>query len=134
MPTDQEHLAHREWLGYVQPVGLVVSIPALLSAQAQVNRNIAADYQRFLAYLPRDRHDNVMAEIPDFRLFTQQVLGWEAVDLIPLPDVSTLPEDLAELEVVLKEDRRRPAPERGCWPTPQRRLAHRAISLGDRVS
>ena len=103
MAKDPEQLAHLEWLGYVQPVGLVVSIPALLSAQAQVNRNIAPDHQRFLSCLPRDRRDNVIAEIRDFRQFTQQVLGWEAEDLIPIPDVSTLPDDLTELEVVLPE-------------------------------
>ena len=34
MAKDPEQLAHQEWLGYVQPVGLVVSIPALLAAQA----------------------------------------------------------------------------------------------------
>src|SRR5688572_4216289 len=103
MHKDQEQLAHLEWLGYVQPVGLVVSIPALLSAQAQLNRNIAPEHQRFLSCLPRDRRDNVIAEIRSFPAFTQQVLGWEAEDLIPVPDVSTLPGDLAELEVVLPE-------------------------------
>jgi hypothetical protein len=45
----------------------------------------------------------VIAEIHDFRLFTQQVLAWEAADLIPLPNVSTLPDDLTELEVALPE-------------------------------
>jgi len=103
MPKDQEQLAHLEWLGYVQPVGLVVSIPALLNAQAQVNRNIAPEHQRFLSYLPRDRRDDVIAEIRSVPAFTQQVLGWEAADLIPIPNVSTLPEDLAALEVVLPE-------------------------------
>ena len=34
MANDPELLAHQEWLGYVQPVGLVVSPPALLAAQA----------------------------------------------------------------------------------------------------
>ena len=51
MAKDPEARAHQEWLGYVQPVGLVVSIPALMSAQAHVNRNIAADHQRFLGCL-----------------------------------------------------------------------------------
>jgi hypothetical protein len=32
MARDPEAIAHQEWLGYVQPVGLVVSIPALLAA------------------------------------------------------------------------------------------------------
>ena len=53
MARDPETLAHQEWLGYVQQTGLVVSIPALLAAQAFVNRNIAPDQQRFLAFLPR---------------------------------------------------------------------------------
>ena len=44
MAKDPEQLAHQQWLGYVQPVGLVVSIPALLAAQAQVNRNIATEH------------------------------------------------------------------------------------------
>ncbi len=54
MARDPEQLAHQQWLGYVQPVGLVVSIPALLAAQAHVNRNIAPEHQQFLALpLPR---------------------------------------------------------------------------------
>ena len=32
MAKDPAILAHQEWLGYVQPAGLVVSIPALLDA------------------------------------------------------------------------------------------------------
>ncbi len=103
MAKDPEQLAHLEWLGYVQPVGLVVSMPALQAAQAHVNRHIAPDHQRFLSCLPRDRNDDVVAEMRDFPEFTQQVLGWEAADLEPVPDVSTLPEDLTGLEVVLPE-------------------------------
>ena len=38
MAKDPEQLAHQQWLGYVQPVGLVVSIPALLAADAHPNR------------------------------------------------------------------------------------------------
>ena len=59
MAHDPEHLAHLEWLGYVQPVGVVVSIPALLAAQAQINRHIAPDQQRLLTCLPRDTDDNL---------------------------------------------------------------------------
>lgn len=100
---DTEYLAHREWLGYVQPVGLVVSIPALLAAQAHLNRHIAPEQQRFLACLPRERSDDVIPEIRDFAEFTQTVLEWEPADLVALPEVVTLPEDLAALEVVLPE-------------------------------
>lgn len=81
-----EYRAHQEWLGYVQPVGLVVSIPALLQAQAYVNKNIAPQHQQFLALLPRDRQDSAVPEIPDFASFTRQVFGWEASDLVAAPE------------------------------------------------
>ena len=103
MAHDPEHLAHLEWLGYVQPVGVVVSIPALLAAQAHINRHIAPDHQRFLDCLPRDTHDAILPEIHDFAGFAQHVLGWEPTDLLPIPETTTLPEDLAALEVTLPE-------------------------------
>jgi hypothetical protein len=103
MAKDTEHFAHQEWIGFVQPVGLVVSAPALLAAQAQVNRNIAGEHARFLACLPRDADGELIAEIRDLAEFTQAVLGWDAADLMPVPDSATLPEDLASLEVVLPE-------------------------------
>ena len=84
MARDPETLAHLEWLGYVQPVGLVVSIPALLAAQAHVNRNIAPDHQRFLACLPRDKGNEVIPEIPDFAEFTCSVLGWQRATWSPV--------------------------------------------------
>jgi hypothetical protein len=52
MAKDPAVLNHQEWLGYVQPVGLVVSIPALLQANAFLNRNFGPEHQRFLAALP----------------------------------------------------------------------------------
>ena len=48
MPRDPELLAHQEWLGYLQPVGLVVSPPALVAAQAFPSKNIIPDHTRFL--------------------------------------------------------------------------------------
>ena len=76
MARDPETYTHQEWLGYVQQSGLVVSIPALLAAQAFVNRNIAPDQQRFLAFLPRDKNDEIIPEIRDFPAFAEKVLGW----------------------------------------------------------
>ena len=98
MPRDPEQLAHQQWLGYVQPVGLVVSIPALLAAQAQVNRNIAAEHQQFLACLCRGKRDELIPEIHDFPGFTQKVLGWESADLV---DLGSDPEAMKSLEVTL---------------------------------
>src|SRR2546422_10576792 len=103
MAKDPEQLAHQEWLGYVQPVGLVVSIPALLAAQAYVNRNIVPDHQRFLSCLPRDKNDEIVSEIHDLAAFAQIVLGWEPGDLVRLPADSALPEEFSSLEIVLPE-------------------------------
>jgi hypothetical protein len=82
---DPETFAHQQWLGYAQPIGLVVSIPALLAAQAHINRNIIPDHQRFLDCLPRDAHDELIPELRDFAEFTRQVLGWRAGDLEAVP-------------------------------------------------
>jgi len=103
MAKDTEHFAHQEWIGFVQPVGLVVSAPALLAAQAHVNRNIASEHARFLACLPRTADGELIAEIRDLNEFTQAVLGWDAADLSPVPDSATLPADLAGLEAILPE-------------------------------
>ncbi len=98
MAKDPEVIDHQHWIGYVQPVGLVVSIPALIQAQAYVNRNIAPDHQRFLGCLPED--DKSPPAISDFAHFTQEVLGWEPADLI---DFSGDGQDLQSLEVSLPE-------------------------------
>jgi len=103
MAKDPEHLAHLEWIGYVQPVGLVVSVPGLLAAQAHANRNIAPEHQRFLACLPRDKEGQVIPDLRDFTAFTQSVLGWEKGDLTPFPTNGELPSDLAQLEAHLAE-------------------------------
>jgi hypothetical protein len=94
MARDPETLAHLEWLGYVQPVGLVVSVPALLAAQAQVGRLSPTDHQTFLSCLPTTKGDEVVPEIRDLREFVQTALGWQATDLQEPP---------ASLEVALPE-------------------------------
>jgi|SRR5713226_2553841 len=100
MARDPETQAHQEWLGYVQPVGLVVSIPALVSAQAYVNRNIIPDHQRLLSCLPRDKSEEPIPEIRDFAEFVHTVLGWRESDM-----EAVVPGDpqYAGLEVTLPE-------------------------------
>ncbi|TVS15390.1 MAG: hypothetical protein EA424_16245, partial [Planctomycetaceae bacterium] len=85
MAKTAEELAHQEWLGYVQPVGLVVSTPAMLQAQCYVNKNIMAEHACLLSCLPRE-NDQPVLEIGDLAEFTQKVLGWEAEDLVDLSD------------------------------------------------
>ncbi len=102
MARDPEALAHQEWLGYVQPVGLVVSIPALLAGGAHVNRNIAPDHQRFLDCLPRDAQGEAVAEIRDFSEFARTVLGWENDDLISCEKMEALEVPLPEYNETLR--------------------------------
>ena len=103
MAKDIETLAHQEWLGYVQPVGLVVSIPALLAAQAHVNRNIAPDHQRFLACLPSDKHDEIIPEIPTLPISLNMCsAGMRATSWRYLKS-ETLPVELTSLEIALPE-------------------------------
>jgi hypothetical protein len=101
MARSTEELAHLEWLGYVQPVGLVVSIPALLEAQCHVNRNIMGLHGRFLECLPRDAKGELLPELRDLWALTQRVLDWRASDLVPVPPRGELPESMRNLEVVL---------------------------------
>src|SRR5579864_2159475 len=99
MPKDPAILAHQEWLGYVQPTGLVVSIPALVDASAFLNRNYGSDHQRFLSALPQDADHEVVPEIPDFVQFARDVLNWDASLLYGSPDADPIP---VELEVNLE--------------------------------
>lgn len=85
MPKSPEELAHQEWLGYVQPVGLVVSTPAMLQAQCYVNKNIMAEHACLLSCLARE-NDQPIPEIDDLAEFTQKVLDWEAADFVELSD------------------------------------------------
>lgn len=103
MAKSPEEHAHSEWIGYVQPVGLVVSVPAMLEAQCYVNKNIMGQHARFLGCLPRDKSDGIIPEIRDLPEFTQKVLGWEAEDLKEVPQRVALTGDMASLEVVLPQ-------------------------------
>lgn len=101
MAKSAEQLAHEEWIGYVQPVGVVVSVPAMLEAQCYVNKNISAEHTRFLNCLSRDKKGEIVPEIRDLAEFMQKVLGWEPDDVKEVPQRTTLSGDMAALEVVL---------------------------------
>ena len=80
MPAqDPNTRAHLEWLGFIQPNGLVVSAPALVKAGAILNRQ-DAEGQGLLAGCV-DQRAVVPARNPepyvrDFRDFASAVLGW----------------------------------------------------------
>ena len=77
--SDPNTRAHLEWLGFIQPHGLVVSPPALLKAGAFVNRQ-DTHRQALLAGCADERElapgGNPQQCIRDFREFAAAVLGW----------------------------------------------------------
>jgi hypothetical protein len=103
MVKSPEEYAHLEWLGYVQPIGLIVSVPAMLEAQCYINKNIIGEHARFIEWLPRDEKDQIIPEITDFYAFAQKCLEWEAADLKEVPKKVGLPAEMASLEVFLPQ-------------------------------
>ncbi len=81
MAYDPTALSHQEWIGYVQPVGVVVSTPALLEAGAAINRNSVPLHREFLAVLPQDGEGNAVPKLTDFPRFAIEVLKWRPDDL-----------------------------------------------------
>lgn len=113
MADDPELRAHREWLGYLQPVGVVVSPPALTQAQAHVNRNVAARQAEFAAHvvdLAVDDGPDVQV-LPDVAVMLRDVMGWSDADLVPGSDAGDLEVVLPEYNDVLRPDFAVPEPE-----------------------
>src|SRR3989442_8791419 len=76
---DPEILAHLEWIGFVRPIGLVVSAPALGRAGAILDRR-DTEGQRLLRACVEERafdpKEGPVPYLPDFRAFAESVLGW----------------------------------------------------------
>ncbi|MGB3193072.1 MAG: DNA methyltransferase [Limnoraphis sp.] len=91
MASDRELYQHKEWLGLLQPVGLVVSPSALNKHQAEVNRYRAISLQPRLqgvvstAAVP-GRIPADTAWLEDFPAFAEQVLEWLPSDLQTPPE------------------------------------------------
>ena len=64
-----EEYNHSLWLGYVQPVGLVVSIPALLDGGAHLDTNYLPKHQSYAAAWETTK---------GFPAFAEAFLGWPA--------------------------------------------------------
>ena len=80
MPAPDPHTrAHLEWLGFIQPNGLVVSAPALVKAGAILNRHDVEGQELLDAWLnQRDGSPARTREgcLQDFHAFAKTVLGW----------------------------------------------------------
>ncbi len=92
MATDPILLAHKQWLGYLQPVGLVVSPHALVAAQAVVPEHVSDIQTRVVALTRRQGEPTVLRDLP---AFTRDVLGWRPTDLAGGPGGPPLPDSLA---------------------------------------
>jgi hypothetical protein len=83
MASDPNTNAHREWLGLIQPTGLVVSASALTSAGAVLERDDRDGQVRLRACVV-ERALTASGEpeplIADFREFAARVLGWSFSD------------------------------------------------------
>ena len=90
--------AHQEWLGFVQPVGLVVAPTVMIDAQVVPDRNISGHHQRLVELLEKEEGDTTIRwHAPDVKALFLDYLEWENNDLI---DASAHRE---ELEVALPE-------------------------------
>lgn len=90
MPPDPALRAHQEWLGYIQPVGLVVSPAALVAAGCVPDRNVSAQQETLRGLLSGDP-----PRLEDFPLFTRDFLGWQESDLAGASGGPPLPESLS---------------------------------------
>ena len=71
---DPQILRHLEWIGFVQPSGLVVSAPALVRAGAILDRQDAEGQRRLRECV--EGIDEPEPWLPDFETFTKSVLEW----------------------------------------------------------
>src|SRR5579884_711302 len=125
MSIDPEYRWHQEWLGFLQPEGLVVSPPALCAAQAHVNRNIAPTQQVLMDLVRAEKvpagHDRRRADqpvIPDLCDFCVKFLGWQPSDLVGVTDEipESLQVGLSEYGETLRPDYAAPDPDnQGKW-------------------
>src|SRR5262245_53639070 len=94
--------AHQDWLGFLQPEGLVVAPTALVEAQTFVDTNVADAHAAFLRHVhdfASIAHPEKVPAILDFPVFARDVLGWPADRIIR----SNLPEPyLANEREILK--------------------------------
>ena len=76
---DPQVLAHRDWINFVQPTGLVVSAPALVRAGAILDSR-DAEGQRLLRACVEEREFDAkkgpVLYVPNFGVFAESVLGW----------------------------------------------------------
>lgn len=94
--------AHQEWIGFVQPVGLVVAPTVMVDAQVVPDRNISGRQRDFCELLEEEGSGTTARwRAPDLRKIFLDYLEWEEGDLEDAGAYEELEISLPELEVVL---------------------------------
>jgi Eco57I restriction-modification methylase/restriction-modification enzyme MmeI-like protein len=92
MASDAPEIAvHKEWLGQIQPVGLVVSPYVLARYDVAIDRRLSVERQARLKELIADEETG---RVDDFRAFTRNVLLWPEGLLAGSPGGPPLPDSL----------------------------------------
>jgi hypothetical protein len=96
MNIDRTLWEHKEWLGLLQPIGLVVAPPALIRSQAIIDRGKLIELQQeFKQHLAPEPLPNGEPWIADLLAMGKQVLGW--------PEKMIIRELPPELEIALPD-------------------------------
>ena len=95
MATDNAIRDHQEWLGYLQPDGLVVSPAAMVDLQVILDKNAIGLQERFLEHVADVVADDHEASgITDFVAFVCEFLKWPPELLCGLDGTDPLPDSL----------------------------------------
>lgn len=94
--ADNELRVHLEWLGYAQPVGLVVTAPALVQAGVRPDKNIAGKQEQLKAIVGEA---HVIRDVKDFLI---EFLRWQPTDFREPTDADGV--FLEEYKETLKAD------------------------------
>ncbi|SEC34144.1 DISARM system helicase DrmA [Terriglobus roseus] len=107
MSYDPAVAAHQEWIGYVKPIGVVVSIPALIEAGIAADRASIPLHRDFLAVLPETSLGQPEPRLEDFQRFAVEVLKWRSSDLAGPDETLTIPvpgyDELLHPDYVVKD-------------------------------
>ncbi len=112
---DAPTLAHQQWLGLIQPVGLVVVPSALVSANIVIEATERTKWQAYAGMVVASPI-NDEARLSDFLAFAESILEWDLRTVAGTPSGPALPETLTvalpELRAQLEASSAVPDPDR----------------------
>jgi hypothetical protein len=117
MAYDDPIKIHKEWLGYLQPVGLTVVPTAMVKAGMVVDTTLTAPHAHFLEAVGKwtfDEGDDPEPVIHDWATFAKALLDWQDRNLVREPEDLQL--HLPDYQETLRPTYGVPSPmEEGAW-------------------